>query len=179
MNRTKFSTPIVPTMIAALAVWLLAGCTTLKSPADGSPTALEWKNGVKGTWLLTSIDKDHFPPEYSVKSLFEEAPPECFLQSTWHLPANGMGQIRFASEGRLCAPGAVRNIQWSIYNPGRDQGELQFQLKKIYPGDNPKNVLTGYRLDLAYADQETLRMVMDVPLSGVTGKLIFHFKKLQ
>lgn len=166
-------------MLAVITLSLNLGCTTMRSPADGSPSALEWKNGVKGTWLLTHIDKDGFPAEYAVKSLFEEAPPECFVESTWHLPSNGMGNIRFASEGRLCAPGAVRNIQWSIHNPGRDRGVMQFELKKIYPGDNPKNVLTVYRMDLAYADDKSMRMVMNVPLGSTTGRLIFNFKNLQ
>ena len=158
---------------------LLAGCTALRTPADGGPSAMEWKNGLKGTWYLSSIDKADFPAEYAVKSLFEEAPPECFVESTWTLPSNGMGQIRFASEGRLCAPGAVRNIQWAIHNPGKDGVGMQFELKKIYPGDNPKNVLTVYRLDLAYADDKDLRMVMQVPLGQTTGRLIFNFKNLQ
>ncbi|HLW50276.1 MAG TPA: lipocalin family protein [Sphingobacteriaceae bacterium] len=167
-------------MAVTTMMMLTPGCTSLRRPADGGPSAMEWRNGVKGVWLLTSIDKDNFPAEYAVKSLFEEAPPECFQESTWTLPFNGMGNIRFASEGRLCAPGAVRNIQWSIYYPGNDQGGMQFELKKIYPGDNPKNVLTVYRLDLAYADDKNMRMVMNVPLGGQsTGKLIFNFKNLQ
>jgi len=170
---------VVMAFMAVTTMALNLGCTSLRRPADGGPSASEWRNGVKGVWLLTSIDKDNFPMESAVKSLFEEAPPECFLESTWTLPFNGMGNIRFAAEGRLCAPGAVRNIQWSIYYPDKDEGVMQFELKKIYPGDNPKNVLTVYRMDLAYADDKNMRMVMNVPMAQSTGKLIFNFKKLQ
>lgn len=164
-------------LIAVFGVFAFTGCTTQQGNVDQSPSASAWKNGIRGQWYLTSIDKENFPAEYSVKSLFEEAPPECFVESVWNLPLNGKGSITFTSEGRLCAPGAVRNIQWSIYNPGREGGEPQFQFKKIYPGDNPRNVVTGYRLDLAYADDDQLRMVMLVPLEGRTGRLIFNFIK--
>ncbi|HZH54564.1 MAG TPA: hypothetical protein VFD72_02845 [Sphingobacteriaceae bacterium] len=164
-------------MMVGIGLFVLTGCTTQQGNVNNSPTASAWKNGVRGQWYLTSIDKENFPAEYVVKSLFDEAPPECFVESVWNLPLNGKGNITFTSEGRLCAPGAVRNIQWSIYNPGRGAGEPQFQFKKIYPGDNPRNVVTGYRLDLAYADDEQLRMVMHVPLDGRTGRLIFNFIK--
>lgn len=158
---------------------LVGACTAPQSTVNTAPSALAWKNGVKGRWVLTSINRENIPADYSVKTLFEEAPPECFIGSTWNLPSNGNGSITFKAEGILCAPGAVRNIHWSIYNPGRDNGEPQFQFKKIYPGDHPKHVVSGYRLELAYADDESLRMIMPVPFDGKTGNLVFVFVKVQ
>lgn len=155
----------------------LNGCTSQGEAVNTSPSALAWKNGVRGQWLLESIEKVNFPSDYSVKTLFEEAPPECFIGSVWNLPMNGNGSITFAADGVLCAPGAVRNIVWSIYNPGKNMGDPEFQFKKIYPGDRPKNVLTGYRLELSYADPEVLTMVMPVPLGSSTGNLVFNFVK--
>ena len=179
MNRGNKHVQFILAFWAVAAFLFMSGCSTIQGAGGNSPSAREWKNGIRGSWYLARIDKENFPSEYAVKSLFEEAPPECFEESIWNLPANGNGSITFTSEGRLCAPGAIRNIQWTIYNPGAEGGEPQFQFKKIYPGDNPRHVLTGYRLELAYADQETLRMVMLVPLEGRTGRLVFNFIKYE
>jgi len=157
----------------------LGGCKTQQnqgnSQVNTSPSAAAWKSGVKGTWVLDNIEKENFPQNYTVKNIFEEAPPECFLGSIWTLPNNGKGNIKFEEEGLLCAPGAIRNIHWSIYNPGRNAGEPEFQFKKIYPGDKPSQVLTGYRLQLAYADEERLVMKMPIQIENSTANLIFNF----
>lgn len=160
-----------------LTLFLLASCTAQQGAVDGSPSAAAWRNGVKGQWVLRSVEKESFPDAYSVKTVFEEAPPECFIGSIWNLPNNGKGSITFDADGQLCAPGAVRNIVWSIYNPGKDMGEPKFQFKKIYPGDKPSNVTAGYRLDLAYADAEQLVLRMPLNLEGQTGYLVFNFDR--
>ncbi len=165
---------------ASLLLFILSiSCSSQQGAVDGAPSASAWRNGVKGQWVLHSIDKENFPSAYSVKSVFEEAPPECFVGSVWNLPNNGKGSITFDAEGTLCAPGAVRNIVWSIHNPGQGNGQPQFQFKKIYPGDKPSNVTAGYRLDLSYADAEQLVLRMPLDLDGTTGHLIFNFERLQ
>lgn len=172
MNRLLFSI-----IIAVFGLLVFSSCSSQQGAVDGSPSATAWRNGVKGQWRLTSIDRENFPSAYSVKTVFEEAPPECFIGSIWNLPNNGKGSITFNADGQLCAPGAVRDIVWSIYNPGRDMGEPQFQFKKIYPGDKPSNVTAGYRLDLAYADAEQLVLRMPLSLDGQTGYLVFTFAR--
>lgn len=154
---------------------MLTACTAQQGAVNGSPSAAAWRNGVKGQWVLKSVDKENFPEAYSVKTIFEEAPAECFIGSVWNLPNNGNGSITFDADGQLCAPGAVRNIVWSIHNPGKEMGEPQFQFKKIYPGDKPSNVTAGYRLDLAYADAEKLVLRMPLDLDGQTSHLVFNF----
>lgn len=174
MNKTLF-------FFAALlsASFLLTSCTAKQGAVDGGPSAASWRKGVKGQWVLHSIDKEGFPTAYSVKTIFEEAPAECFIGSVWDLPSNGKGSITFDADGTLCAPGAVRNIVWSIHSPDAGNGEPRFQFKKIYPGDRPSNVTAGYRLDLAYADADQLTMRMPLDLDGQTGYLVFNFERLQ
>lgn len=179
MKKTLTTKHTFRTLFFAASLLLTTACTAPRSTMNTAPSAAAWKNGVKGSWVLTSIDRENIPSDYTVKTLFDEAPPECFIGSIWNMPGNGSGSIRFEAEGLLCAPGAVRNIHWSIYNPGRNAGEPQFQFKKIYPGDHPKHVMAGYRLDLAYADEESLRMIMPVPLDGRTGNLIFVFVRVR
>ena len=169
-------------LIAATSVFTLTACKTQQTQAgqenvNSSPSASAWKNGIKGTWVLQSVEKENFPSNFTVKTLFEEAPPECFIGSTWTLPANGKGSITFSAEGILCAPGAVRNIQWSVWAPKAGEGEPQFQFKKIYPGDKASQVLAGYRLELGYADENRVVMKMPIEMEGNIGKLVFNFAK--
>jgi len=174
VNRLFF-----PLASAICLLILSVSCSSQQGAVEGAPSAAAWRSGVKGQWVLQSIDKENFPTAYSVKSVFEEAPAECFIGSVWNLPNNGKGTITFDAEGKLCAPGAVRNIVWSIYNPGKTGGQPQFQFKKIYPGDKPSNVTAGYRLDLSYADADQLVLRMPLDLEGKTGYLVFNFERLQ
>ena len=143
------------------------------------PTATQWKNGVKGTWVLDAVSRQDIPQAYTIKNIFDEAPVDCFIGSVWNLPTgNYKGSITFNSTGTLCATGAVRTIIWSIFNPKNVGGEPEFQFKKLYAGDKASNVTTGYRLGLSYADGEKLTMKMPVDLdNGITGYLIFNFTR--
>jgi len=143
---------------------------------DG-PSASQWKGGVKGTWILNNIDRENIPAAYTIKTVFEEAPAECFEGSVWTLPSNGKGTIEFTADGTLCAKGAVRSIVWSIFNPGKTGGQPQFQFKKIYSGDKARNVTSGYRMDLSFSDGNKLVMRMPVDLENGTGYLVFNFTK--
>ncbi|MCL8000724.1 hypothetical protein M8994_21275, partial [Brucella sp. 21LCYQ03] len=78
--------------------------------AESGPTAAQWRAGVKGKWVLNTVDREDIPAAYTVKNIFDEAPVECFVGSIWELPTgNYRGSIEFRSEGTLCANGAVRN----------------------------------------------------------------------
>ncbi|MCI0920335.1 hypothetical protein [Sphingobacterium rhinopitheci] len=178
------------TIVSILTVVLLVtSCGAQKkgsSPANSStstsatgPTASQWKAGVKGTWVLQSVERQDIPQSYVIKNIFDEAPVDCFIGSVWNLPGgNHRGSITFNSSGTLCANGAVRTIVWSIYNPGNMGGNPEFQFKKIYAGDKASNVTSGYRLELSYADDSRLDMKMPIPLNdGKTGYLLFNFAK--
>lgn len=143
-----------------------------------NPTASQWKTAVKGRWQLNSVDRESLPQSYTVKTVFEEAPPECFIGSVWDLPASGKGTISFANDGRLCAPGATRSIVWSIYNPGVNGASPQFQFKKVYAGEKASAIQTGYRLELSYTDGN--RLVLRMPVTTETGNayLVFNLSRL-
>ncbi|SEM40900.1 hypothetical protein SAMN05216436_104118 [bacterium A37T11] len=163
--------------ICTVAVLVLLSCSAKKASTAASPSASQWRSAVKGQWMLESIEKSNFPKGFNVKTVFEEAPAECFAESNWNLMGNGKGSITFSASGQLCAPGAVRDIFWSVYNPGKGNGEPQFQFKKIYPGDKAKNVTEGYRLDLIYADEQKMTMRMPLSVDGQTAYLVLNFKK--
>jgi hypothetical protein len=169
------------------AVLLVTSCGAQKKDNSTSvgnvasvsgPSVSQWRAGVKGKWVLNSVVREDIPQNYVVKNIFDEAPVDCFIGSVWDLPEGYQrGSITFHTSGTLCADGAIRTIVWSIYNPGK-AGEPEFQFKKIYAGDKPSNVLSGYRLKLSYADKEKLVLKMPVNLSdGAIGYLVFTFNK--
>ncbi|MGO1244528.1 MAG: lipocalin family protein [Sphingobacterium sp.] len=172
---------------------LLASCGAQKKSSNGStstqssgsvgqndPSAGQWRSGLKGKWILNSVDREDIPSAYTIKNIFDEAPVDCFVGSTWTLPGgNHRGSITFNASGTLCADGAVRAIVWSVYDNKNDNVQPEFQFKKIYAGETPKNVTTGYRLDLSYTDGESLVMRMPIPLDEGSGNLVFNFSRVE
>lgn len=163
-----------------VVVVLLGACGAQRKSSSGmtGPSASQWKAGVKGKWVLNSVDRENIPSTYTIKNIFDEAPVDCFIGSVWTLPTgNHRGSILFNSSGTLCADGAVREIVWSIYSPREPGLQPQFQFKKLYAGDKPSNVTSGYRLDLSYADENSLVMRMPIPLDNGQGNLVFNFSR--
>lgn len=172
--------------IFTLALLLVSCGAQRKSSVSGGslnndgPSAREWRNGLKGKWVLNSVDREDIPAAYTVKNIFDEAPVDCFIGSVWTLPGgNYQGNIRFNAAGTLCADGASRNIIWSIYDIPNDNLHPQFQFKKLYSGEKARNVTSGYRLDLSYSDGQSLVMRMPIPLDNGTGNLVLNFSRVQ
>ncbi len=182
MRKHIFS---IVTMVVAIIV--LASCGAQKRPTNGSvstgvegPTASQWKSGLKGKWVLNSVDRENIPAAYTIKNILDEAPVDCFIGSVWNLPGgNFKGSISFNATGTLCADGAVRTIVWSVYDAQAAGQYPQFQFKKIYAGEKAQNVTTGYRLDLSYSDGQSLVMRMPIPLDNGSGFLVFNFSRIQ
>src|SRR5690606_18922576 len=165
---------------------LMASCgAQRKSSAGGAlgndgPSAREWRNGLKGKWVLNSVDREDIPAAYTIKNIFDEAPVDCFIGSVWTLPGgNHQGSIAFSAAGTLCADGAVRTIVWSVHDGTKEGAYPQFQFKKIYSGERARNVTSGYRLDLSYSDGQSLVMRMPIPLDNGTGNLVLNFSRIQ
>ena len=172
-------------------VLVLASCgAQRKTPAGSSstnsstsvsaegPSASQWRSGLKGQWVLNSVDREDIPAAYTIKNIFDEAPVDCFIGSIWNLPGgNYRGSISFNAAGTLCADGAARTIVWSVYEDNATNP--QFQFKKVYAGDKAKNVTSGYRLNLSYSDGQSLVMKLPVPLDNGTGHLVLNFTRVQ
>lgn len=153
----------------------LGACSTQRGNTGSSLSS--WRNAVKGQWTLNSIQKENFPTGASVKSIFDEAPMDCFIDSHWNLTGSGKGYITFTKSGNLCAPGTVREIFWSVVKD-EATNNVGFQFKKILPGDKAKNVTTGYHLELQSAGDG--KMIMRMPLevgSPTSGYLVLDFSK--
>ncbi|TDS14059.1 hypothetical protein [Sphingobacterium paludis] len=155
-----------------------AGAST--AAGASGPSAGQWRSGLKGKWVLNSVDREDIPAAYTIKNIFDEAPVDCFIGSVWNLPGgNYRGTITFNAAGTLCADGAVRTIVWSVFD-GKNNAEYpQFQFKKIYSGEKASNVTSGYRLNLSYSDGQSLVMRMPIPLDNGTGFLVLNFSRIQ
>ncbi|MCY4781126.1 hypothetical protein ORI89_15805 [Sphingobacterium sp. UT-1RO-CII-1] len=175
---TLFSVALLIASCGAQKKSSVSGGSGASITNDG-PTASQWKSGLKGRWTLEAVDRENIPAAYTIKNIFDEAPVECFIGSEWNLPGgNNRGAISFNAAGTLCAEGAVRTIVWSVYDIKNDDKHPQFQFKKIYSGESPKNVTSGYRLDLSYSDGQTLIMRMPIPLDQGSGNLVFTFSRI-
>lgn len=161
-------------IVTVLAIFL-GGCSAQK----GTGTSVgAWKGAVKGVWTLSSIQEENFPSGASVKTIFDEAPSDCFIASQWTLYGSGKGTITFVETGSACMPGSVREIHWSVVKDEFSQ-IAGFQFKKILPGDRAKDVTVGYRLELESAGEGrmTMRMPLDVGNNQI-GYLIFKFVQI-
>ncbi|WP_157278511.1 hypothetical protein [Olivibacter sitiensis] len=173
MKVLKLRTLLV---LLALVTCAWAGCKTSQQGQSDSPSARQWRNAVKGQWVLDEVGQQAFPKGASVSRIFDEAPIECFIGSTWNLISNGRGGITFTANGDVCAPGATRDIFWSVFDG--DGQDVQFQFKKLYPGEKASQVKEGYRLVLDYADAQSLTMLMPVNIAGAKDAyLVFKFSR--
>src|SRR5690606_14094818 len=91
MNRFVLSLATIFATVSLFSCGAQKQGTSSGNPGNGSsntsaasgPSASEWKSAVKGTWTLNSIDRENLPSTFTIKSVFEEAPAECFVGSTW------------------------------------------------------------------------------------------------
>lgn len=155
-----------------------SGTNSTTSVAAEGPSASQWRSGLKGKWVLNSVDREDIPAAYTIKNIFDEAPVDCFIGSVWNLPGgNYRGNITFNAAGTLCADGAARTIVWSVFQDNATNP--QFQFKKIYSGDKAKNVTSGYRLNLAFSDGQSLVMKLPVALENGVGHLVLNFTRVE
>lgn len=155
-------------LIAAIlcsSLMVLQSC----SPKGGSGTEVVKRGDVTGTWVLNDITYEGIP-QASVKSLFGEAAPNCFVGGTWRLTNSGNGSYSLPGGGNCAA--RTQSIYWSASVP-----DQTFQFKKIYEGDKAKNVTEGYRLVLSTSSKESLVIKSPVEYGNSTAYIVLHFAK--
>ncbi|MEO8884935.1 MAG: hypothetical protein ABI367_02660 [Mucilaginibacter sp.] len=121
-----------------------------------------------GTWTLNNVAYDGLL-RGSVQTVFDQAQPDAFIGSTWQLTNSGNGIYTLNG-------GTSQTIFWSVYND-KVSGTNQFQFKKIYQGDAPKNVTDGYRLIIDNNDGNTMTLRSPVDYNGKTGYVVYSFSK--
>jgi len=121
-----------------------------------------------GTWTVNNVGYENLIGN-AVTKVFDQAPPKAFVGSTWVLTNSGNGQYTLTE-------GTSQSIYWSYNNPGNGITP-SFQFKKVYQGDKPKNVDTGYNLIIGSNDGTTMVLKTPVTIGSSTGYVVYNFTK--
>ncbi|WP_139113034.1 hypothetical protein [Mucilaginibacter sp. PPCGB 2223] len=160
-NLVKYS------LIIAFAGLLFSSCSTTQKAV--SYTAGASRSKFVGTWMCNTVTYQDIVTG-TVQKVFDQAPPQAFVNSTWILTNSGNGQYSLVN-------GMSQSIYWSYYNPGNGE-DPAFQFKKVYQGDKAKDIDSGYRLVIGSIDGNT--MVLKTPVkvgSSKIGYVIYTFTK--
>jgi len=160
---------ILRAAIAAIAlITIFSACSTIKSlPAAATGAS---RARFVGTWNLNKVSYDGLVSG-SVQNVFDQAPPNDFIGSTWQLTNSGNGIYTLAN-------GTSQTIFWSVNNNGANGGQI-FQFKKIFQGDKAKNVQEGYQLIVDNNDGKTMTIKSPVSIGNRTAYIIYYFTKNQ
>jgi hypothetical protein len=132
------------------------------------------RKGVKGTWTLNNIRFDGISANTKFKAtVFDDVTYTCLQNSTWDLPNSGKGSYTITDGGADCAAGQ-RFILWSL----QKDGDIQyFQFKHVDGGVKPKNVTTGYRMEITSLSDNTMQLRSPVSFEGKTIYIVYDFSR--
>ena len=154
-------------MALGLIISIFAACSPKNA---GMSNAKVSKGTISGTWTVSDVRLEGFPSGYQVKTVFDMAPYQDFIGSTWTLYGGFGGQISLAN-------GTTQEIYWSLYN---DASIPTFQFKKIFPGEKAREVKEGYQLSIAEATKTSMILRSAVPLAGSGyGYVVYSFVPAQ
>ncbi|MGY3211316.1 hypothetical protein [Mucilaginibacter sp. HD30] len=153
---------ILQLSLSVLALtFILQACSTTKSLVGA-------QNGpVNGNWTLTNVTYEGIVAN-AVQSVFDQAPPSAFVNSTWNLSNSGNGSYTLQS-------GTSQKIFWSFNN--QDKANPTFQFKKIYEGEKAKNIAEGYVLNVVQADNTSMTLKSPITNGARTAYIVYTFSK--
>ncbi|HVW96478.1 MAG TPA: hypothetical protein VHA56_10975 [Mucilaginibacter sp.] len=144
---------------------VLSACSASKNAVTGVPNVSRGK--FTGTWTVNSVTYEGIVQQ-AVQNVFDQAPPQDFVGSTWKLTNSGNGIYTLPN-------GTSQTIFWSLNN---DSGSNQlFQFKKLYEGDKARKVEEGYQLIVTSNDGNTMVLKSPISVSGKTAYVVYSFTK--
>ena len=152
------------TTLVAFVLMVATSCSVVNKTAGVD------RNRFVGTWTLNNVSYQNLVGN-AVNRVFDQAAPADFIGSTWILTNSGNGQYALNN-------GATQSIFWSYYNPGNGV-EPAFQFKKVYMGDKPKNVDSGYRLSISSADGNSMVLKTAIAVGDQNGYIVYSFTKVK
>jgi hypothetical protein len=154
---------ILPTLFGVLMLTLVfSGCGPVKKLPVGPSRDL-----FTGTWTLNAVTFSGLA-EGSVPTVFDQAPPADFVNSTWQLNATGDGSYTLTN-------GTKQNISWSV-NSGDALGAM-LVFKKVNSGDSSKKTSPVYQLTIANNSGTSMTLKTLVYLGNKNGYIIYTFTK--
>jgi hypothetical protein len=159
---------LVQFSFAVLAVTLiLSACSPSKNAITGASNVSRGK--FTGTWTLNNVSYDGIVQQ-AVQNVFDQAPPQDFVGSSWKLTNSGNGIYTLQN-------GTSQTIFWSVNN---NSGSNQlFQFKKLYQGDKAQKVTEGYQLVVTANDGNSMTLKSPIAVGDKTAYIIYSFTKAQ
>jgi hypothetical protein len=159
---------LVQFSFAVLAFTLvLSACSSSKNAVTGASNVSRGK--FTGTWTVNNVSYDGIVQQ-AVQNVFDQAPPQDFVGSTWKLTNSGNGIYTLQN-------GTSQTIFWSVNN---NAGSNQlFQFKKLFQGDKAQKVTEGYQLVVAANDGNSMTLKSPIAVGNKTAYIIYSFTKAQ
>ena len=159
---------LVQLSLAVLALtFIISACSSSKNAVTGASNVSRGK--FTGTWTISSVNYEGIVQQ-AVQNVFDQAPPQAFVGSTWKLTNSGNGTYTLQD-------GTSQTIFWSVNN---STGSNQlFQFKKLFEGDKAQKVTQGYQLIVAANDGTTMTLKSPVALGDKTAYVVYTFAKTQ
>lgn len=135
-----------------------------------SKLAKQNETNFRGNWVLTSVQ----PREktIAISEVFNQASPQCFNGSSWHLVANNHSG-NYVFNNANCPTGQTE-ISWHMAD---DNGVGYFWFKQIGEGQKAKNVLSGYKLKVEAITNSQAHFSQEVPFDGGKTIIDYYFTK--
>ena len=146
---------------------LLTACGTNKVIKESRKT-------LKGTWSLNNINYGDADGVYQVR-LFDDVSSECFVGSVWRfIPNNNFGNYEIT--GTNCV-GGKRYFVWSIPG-GKSTTNYDILLKPTDENMNSTMNNEGYRINLDYLSDNSLRLTQTLQVNGKPFTINMNFTKI-
>lgn len=149
-------------IVPVFFIIFLLSCTASKNATNLKPS----RSHLSGTWTISDINVN-LPAGFKITTVFDEAPYSDFKNSNWNLIRNGNGSFTLSN-------GTQEKIYWGVNGKGDN---AQFEFKKLN-GMKPKNVESGYRLDLGPISSNSFTATSMINAgTDSTGSITYTFTK--
>lgn len=153
---------------------LLLFVATLLTACGSTQIERQAQRTLKGNWTLDRISYPDSEGIFKVE-LFDDASASCFAGSEWEfIPNNNHGSYTINSAD--CMAG-TRQFIFDVIEIVPDSGIFDFTLKPYGEDENPRQIGTGYRLNLVSLDGNSMVWEQIVSLEGKPFTIRMHFSK--
>lgn len=141
---------------------------------EGSKAVVQTEEMIRGDWTITNVSVDGINADYIEAVVFDEAAPNCFIGSQWHLVQNNNSGTYTTTGANNCPSNGTTKIKWFASENGPNK---YFNFKKVYEGEKPKNVLDGYILRVVSSSDSSMILKQDLMFEGQPIGINYTFSK--
>ncbi|GAA4308250.1 hypothetical protein [Compostibacter hankyongensis] len=149
---------------ALVTAVIFSSCATQMGTTGNSGITMR---SLTGNWVISDIRFEGIPDGSKV-TLFDEAAYPCFKGSSWNLKVNGDGSYTLQANPGCNA--VTQQIIWSVEGG-------QFQFKKMEQGVKPKDIATGYRVNIASLEGNMMTWKAAVDVEGQQASIIYTLQR--